>query len=239
MSENTDYFAKAITAVTATQHDMKGVIGTLSETVSSMSAEIKALKITASECDQFRTENKELNEEVERLKEQRKAIDTVCTQNITSGLNGLFRDQPNPLGSDGQPYEHPVDAKGRKKQFAGDNFLELMQDVLKRDVRKKEFGSALDRITQIIIPAIACGVKEKYNIDDATSFSKSDPRARLLAIDELEEKAYPYMPLRACSASWGASMLLGKFWTKRESKQASGEKGTCSQSLIFLTSSLL
>ncbi|CEI99145.1 hypothetical protein RMCBS344292_13237 [Rhizopus microsporus] len=78
------------------------------------------------------------------------------------------------------------------------------------------FDAACDYVTIFRLPALIREVKDKHQVENGKSFKDTDPRAKLAAIEALEEMTAPFIPLRACVGSWGTNLMLRYYWARNK-----------------------
>lgn len=194
-------------------------------------------------------ENKSLKEEIALLKQQvtelkeevgtlkvsldnipsADSIETVATIGLFAG--NLFPDRniSEPRINDKRP--------GRKDHaapFSWKHFQRLIDEV--RGAEHEKIGNEmLDackvNVSPVLVKIVIDGIKRKFAIKEDSAWQSVPGDSRLDAIQELEAKASPYIPLRACVGSWGANMLLDHYWSsirRRNKKQTTNgtDKGT-------------
>ena len=98
-----------------------------------------------------------------------------------------------------------------------------MEDVHGSPVNKKTFNAARDHLMLFKLPALIRQIKDEYKFEAGKPFNAVDPRGKLRAVELLEEMAAPYIPLRACSGSWGANLLIRYYWSRGRKNKYSNE----------------
>ncbi|CAO3659645.1 unnamed protein product [Rhizopus microsporus] len=98
-----------------------------------------------------------------------------------------------------------------------------MEDVHGSPVNKKTFNAARDYLMLFKLPALIRQIKDEYKFEAGKPFNAVDPRGKLRAVELLEEMAAPYIPLRACSGSWGANLLIRYYWSRGRKNKYSNE----------------
>ncbi|KAG1448563.1 hypothetical protein G6F57_016821 [Rhizopus arrhizus] len=98
-----------------------------------------------------------------------------------------------------------------------------MEDVHGSPVNKKTFNVARDHLMLFKLPALIRQIKDEYKFEAGKPFNAVDPRGKLRAVELLEEMAAPYIPLRACSGSWGANLLIRYYWSRGRKNKYSNE----------------
>ncbi|RCH82683.1 hypothetical protein CU097_001614, partial [Rhizopus azygosporus] len=124
-------------------------------------------------------------------------------------VHGLFTDNLFP-----EPFiEHSLDENSKgKHQFSWDLYKKIIEDVHGSPVNKKTFNAARDHLMLFKLPALIRQIKDEYKFEAGKPFNAVDPHGALRAVELLEEMAAPYIPLRACSGSWGANLLIRYYW---------------------------
>lgn len=187
-------------------------------------------------------ENKSLKEEVALLKQQvtvlteevgtlKASLDSMPSAEDSieiAATTGLFaanlfpsRSIPEPRVRDTRPGR-----KDRPAPFSWKLFRQLIDEVRGPEHHKIDddmFDACKMNVSSALVKAVIDGIQRKFAIKEDSTWRSVAGDARLDAIQELEAKASPYIPLRACVGSWGANMLLEYYWSsirRRNKKQA-------------------
>ncbi|ORE01007.1 hypothetical protein BCV72DRAFT_323503, partial [Rhizopus microsporus var. microsporus] len=142
----------------------------------------------------------------------------------TIGLftGNLFPDRniPEPRIKDKRPGR-----KDRAALFSWKHFQRLIDAVRGSEhesIDNEMLGACKVNVSPVLVKAVIDGIKRKFAIKEDSTWQSVPGDARLDAIQEMEAKASPYIPLRACVGFWGANMLLDYYWSsvrRRNKKQ--------------------
>lgn len=96
-----------------------------------------------------------------------------------------------------------------------------MEDVHGGPANKKTFNTARDHLMLFKLPALIRQIKDEYKFEAGKPFNTVDPHGKLRAVELLEEMAAPYIPLCACSGSWGTNLLIRYYWSREKKNKYS------------------
>lgn len=200
-----EMFNQLILSVISTQNEIKNAIRVASSEITELRKEMRTMN------HNFEQQLKKLKQENSKLKAQLENV------HPSAEVDKPERTEQEKLAHDlftgnlfPEPFiEHPLDENSkRKRQFSWDLYKKIMEDVHGSPVNKKTFNAARDHLMLFKLPALIRQIKDEYKFEAGKPFNTVDPRGKLRTVELLEEMAAPYIPLRACSGSWGANVLI-------------------------------
>ncbi|KAI8378297.1 hypothetical protein EDC96DRAFT_540632 [Choanephora cucurbitarum] len=101
--------------------------------------------------------------------------------------------------------------------FVWDNYRKLATKVLGREISEQEFRSSCrDNVSINVLNSVMYAIKRKHGLIKAsTNFAQLPLHIQSDAQAMLEAKAAPFLPLAACTKSWGGRKPLIRYWRRR------------------------
>jgi hypothetical protein len=201
---------EVVVSLIATQKSLSDSLKEMSESMKAMKTEMERLKGLDEQVSSLKVENEQLKEKLDTLLNDKQG--SLDTDRVPS--HALFAKNPFPKAPDGEAIPHPLKGNG-KAQISKRLFQDLVEQVYGEEISSSTFNTIWDEVVFKITPSLIKDLKERFVVDKALTFKASGSKVYQEAIKELEEQAFPFMPLRATETSWATKMLLEYCWRHR------------------------